>query len=62
MDTLYDADVYSYYSDSNRVNELRFLLYAYELSMERDRENISFDVKKVVKKDSPDFTIDIEHV
>lgn len=62
MDTLYDADVYSYYSDSNRVNELRFLLNAYERSIERDRENIPFDVQEVVKNDSTDFTIAIEHV
>jgi hypothetical protein len=60
MDTLYDADVYSYYSDSNRKNELRYLLYAYELSLERERENIPFEVQKVVDNEDDRFTI--EHV
>jgi len=46
IDTLYDEEVYPYYSGSNRKNELRYLLYAYELSMERERENIPFDVGK----------------
>lgn len=62
VDTLYDADVYTYYNDSNRVNELRLLLYSYELSLERDHENIPFDVQKVVKNNSKEFTIAIEHV
>jgi hypothetical protein len=60
MSTLYDADVYSYYSDSNRKNELRYLLYAYELSLERERENIPFEVQKVVDNEDDRFTI--EHV
>lgn len=58
MDTLYDADIYSYYSDSNRKNELRYLLYAYELS--RKRENIPSEVQKVIDNEDDRFTI--EHV
>ncbi len=58
--TLAKSNVYKYYSGSNRLKELRLLLYAYEASLERAKEDLQFDAEKVVKSDNG--RISIEHV
>ena len=58
--TLGEAKVYRYYSGSNRLKELRLLLYVYEASLERQREDLQFDVQKVVSSDNG--RISIEHI
>ncbi|MFB6215698.1 MAG: HNH endonuclease family protein, partial [Candidatus Aenigmatarchaeota archaeon] len=52
--------VYEYYDGSNRKNELRLLLYAYETSLEGEQEDIPFDMKRVVDNRNDKFSI--EHV
>lgn len=58
--TLGEADVYRYFGGSNRLHELRLLLYVYEASLEREEENIQFDAEKVVSNEDNRFSI--EHV
>lgn len=58
--TLGNANVYGYYSGSNRLKELRFLLFAYETSLEEQKEDLHFDAQNVVNSDSG--RISIEHV
>lgn len=48
-DNLIDSEVYPYFADSNRLSELRYLLYAYELHLEEQSEGIEFDVQDVVR-------------
>lgn len=58
--TLAKSNVYNYFSGSNRLKELRLLLYAYEMSLERAKEDLQFDAEKVVTSDNG--RISIEHV
>lgn len=58
--TLGEADVYRYFGGSNRLHELRLLLYVYEASLERKKEDIQFDAEKVVSNEDNRFSI--EHV
>lgn len=57
---LSNSDVYKYYGGSNRLKELRLLLYTYEVSLERKEEDLQFDPGKVVSSNSG--RISIEHV
>lgn len=58
--TLGESDVYRYFGGSNRLHELRLLLYVYEASLEREKENIQFDAPKVTSNEDGRFSI--EHV
>jgi hypothetical protein len=58
--TLGEANVYRYFGGSNRLHELRLLLYVYEASLERKKENIQFDAAKVVSNEKDRFSI--EHI
>lgn len=59
-DTLVDSEVYPYYADSSRLNQLRYLLYAYELHLEQKQEQIELNVQRVVNNRNDRFTI--EHI
>lgn len=58
--TLGDADVYKYYQGSNRLNELRLLLFTYESDLEIAEEDIQFHADEVVSNSKGRFSI--EHV
>lgn len=59
-ENLFDSEVYPYFAESNRLSELRYLLYAYELHLEEQREGIPFDVQDVVNNRDHRFTV--EHI
>lgn len=58
--TLGDADVYKYYQGSNRLNELRLLLFTYESDLEIAEEDLQFHADEVVSNSKGSFSI--EHV
>lgn len=55
---LEDKDVYEYFADSNRLNELRLLLYTYETSLEHEEEDIPFDAERITTNKGDRFTIE----
>lgn len=58
--TLSDAEVYTNYSDSNRLKELRFLLYSWEQSLESELEGIDLTYLDVIENREDKFTV--EHI
>lgn len=58
--TLGDSNVYKYYQGSNRLNELRLLLYTFESYLESDQEDIQFRADDVVSNKNDRFWV--EHV
>lgn len=57
---LQNSNVYSRYEESNRLNELRYILYFFEKTLEDKLEGISLDFEEVV--DNPDNKFTIEHI
>ena len=57
--TLGKSNVYKYYQGSNRLNELRLLLYTFESHLESGEEDIQFHADEVVN-DGDSFSV--EHV
>ncbi|MFB6213265.1 MAG: DUF262 domain-containing protein [Candidatus Nanohaloarchaea archaeon] len=57
---LQNQDVYEYYAGSNRLDELRFLLYTYETSLEHEKEDIPFDAERI--KTNKDDRFSVEHI
>jgi hypothetical protein len=58
--TLGEENVYKYFQGSNRLNELRLLLFAYESHLESREEDIQFHANEVVSNKDDRFSI--EHV
>jgi hypothetical protein len=58
--TLGNADVYNYCKGSNRLKELRLLLYTFEHHLEQDEEDIQFYADEVVNNSGGRFSV--EHV
>jgi len=61
LDDLQDNDVFNHYG-SNRKDDLRYLLYFYELDLEEDEENLNLDFEDTVKNSHEEHTITIEHI
>lgn len=58
--TLGESNLYPYYKGSNRLQELRLLLFVYEQDLERREEDLQFDTNRVVSNDAEE--ISIEHI
>lgn len=58
--TLGEENVYKYFQGSNRLNELRLLLFTYESHLESREEDIQFHANEVVSNKDDRFSI--EHV
>lgn len=57
---LHDSDVYNHFEGSNRMNDLRLILYAYELALEEELEGIPLDMQDVVANPEDRWTV--EHI
>lgn len=57
---LEDSDVYDHFQGSNRLSDLRLLLLAYEMALEKELEGIILDLQSVVA--NPDGTWTVEHI
>ena len=61
LDDLQDNNVFNHYG-SNRKDDLRYLLYFYELDLEEDEENLNLDFEDTVKNTHEEHKITVEHI